>query len=311
MLRYLAKKFVFMVVSILVLATITFFLMKAIPGDPFMSEKEVPESIRQNLYAQYGLDKPLFEQYVTYMKNVFLHFDLGVSMKKKFQTVGGIIEDAFIYSLKLGIVAIIVSVAVGLLLGMIAALKHRKFLDSFTMIVAVLGVSVPSFVLAYIMQYLFGVKWQFLSVAGLDSATDYIMPVIALSAMPIAFIARLTRSTMLEVLSSDYIKTAKSKGLSQKVVMIRHALKNAILPVVTYLGPMTTNIITGSVVIERIFGIPGLGKHFVDSVSNRDYTMIMGMTIFYGIILMIARFLTDVAYGFVDPRIKLTSRKEG
>ncbi|MFD2672332.1 ABC transporter permease [Marinicrinis sediminis] len=311
MLRFIGRKFVFMLVSLLVLATATFFLMKAIPGDPFLSEKAVPEKIKENLMAQYGLDKSLLEQYGIYMKNVFIEFDLGVSMKKKYQTVSGIIEDSFGYSMRLGLVAVVVSVIVGLFLGVIAALNHRKFLDSFTMVIAVLGVSIPSFVLAYMLQYFLGVKIQLFNVSGLSNPFDYVMPVLALSALPIAFIARLTRSSMIEVLQSDYIKTARSKGLAQKVIMVRHALKNAVLPVVTYLGPMTVNVITGSVIIEKIFGIPGLGKHFVESVSNRDYTLIMGLTIFYGIILMIARFLTDVAYGIVDPRIKLSKGKEG
>jgi oligopeptide transport system permease protein len=308
MVRYLSSKLVFMIISMFILASATFFLMKAVPGDPFMSEKAIPPKIKANIMEHYGLDQPLIVQYGNYLNNL-LHFDLGMSMKRSHLSVESIISSSFVYSAQLGIISIIVSVLVGLALGIIAALKHRKFLDNFTMIIAVLGVSVPNFVLASILQFFLGVKLQLFSVQGLHSPLDFVMPTIALSALPIAFIARLTRSSMLEVLQADYIRTAKSKGLTQHVITIRHALRNAILPVVTYLGPLTANVITGSVVVERIFGIPGLGKWFVESVSNRDYTLIMGLTIFYAIILMVARFLTDIVYGLVDPRIKI--RKGG
>lgn len=299
-----------MIASLFVLASATFFLMKAIPGDPFVREKAIPEKIRENLLAMYGLDQPVWKQYLMYLNNL-IHGDFGISMKYQYRTVAKIISESFVYSLQIGIFAIILAVAMGLILGIIAALNHRKFLDSFTIFIAVLGVSIPNFLVASILQYFLGSKLRLLDVQGLNDPTDFIMPVLALSFLPAAFIARLTRSTMLEVLSADYIKTARSKGLSGRIILIRHALRNAILPVVTYIGPMTANIITGSVVVEKIFSIGGLGKHFVDSISNRDYTLIMGLTLFYGIILMVARFLTDVAYGFVDPRIKLSRGKGG
>jgi len=308
--RYTFKKLFYMLVSIFVLASATFFLMKAIPGNPFQSEKNIPKAIQEKLYAQYGLDKPVWDQYLNYMDNL-VHLDLGMSMKQQYVTVTSIIQNGFGYSLQLGLFAIIFAVAAGVLFGLIAALNHRKFLDSFTILIAVLGVSIPNFVVASGLQYVFGVKLRWFSVAGLNSPTDFIMPVIALALLPAAFIARLTRSSMLEVLSADYIKTAKAKGLAGRVIMVRHALRNAILPVVTYVGPMTANIITGSVVIEQIFGIGGLGKFFVNSITNRDYTLIMGLTLFYAVILMLARFLTDIAYGFVDPRIKLSGKKGG
>jgi oligopeptide transport system permease protein len=307
--RYLLRKLVFVVISLFVLASVTFFLMKAIPGDPFTSEKAVPPEIKANLMAHYGLDKPVYMQYAAYIKNV-ASFDLGMSMKWQGRSVNQIIEGAFGYSLRLGLLAVVTSVTIGVLLGTVAALRHRKLLDNVAMIVAVLGVAVPSFVMATLLQYLFGVKLPLFNVAGLNEPLDYVLPTLALSFMPIAFIARLTRSSMLEVLQSDFIKTAKAKGLSGSVITVRHALRNAILPVVTYLGPLATSVITGSVVIEKIFGIPGLGKYFVESVENRDYTLIMGLTLFYGTLLMSARFFTDVAYGLVDPRIKLTGGKE-
>lgn len=307
MVKYTLKKFLSMFVSLFVLASATFWLMKIIPGDPFVREKAIPEKIRENLFAMYGLDQPVWKQYFMYLNNL-LHGDLGMSMKQQYMSVTRIIKDSFVYSAQIGLYAIILSVAAGLILGMIAALNHRKWLDSVTIMIAVLGVSIPNFLAASILQYVFGSKLQWLSVSGLNEPTDFIMPVLALSFLPAAFIARLTRSTMLEVLSADYIKTARAKGLNGRIILVRHALRNAILPVITYIGPMTANIITGSVVVEQIFGIGGIGKYFVQSITNRDYTLIMGLTLFYGILLMAARFLTDIAYGFVDPRIKLTRR---
>lgn len=309
MVRFLTQKLLFTLVSLYVLATSTFVLMKLIPGNPFLSEK-TPRAIQERIMAHYGLDRPIYEQYLNYMANLH-QFDLGISMKYQYRTVVKIISEAFPLSAQLGIVSVIVATFIGVAFGTIAALYHRKFLDNFTMVLAVAGVSVPSFVLAPLLQYYLAAKARLFPVAGLESPMHFVLPTIALCALSIAFIARLTRSTMLEVLKSDYIKTAKAKGLSSFVVTNRHALRNALLPVVTYLGPLTANVLTGTIVIERIFGIPGLGQYFVESVNNRDYTMIMGITIFYGLILMICRFITDVAYVFIDPRIKLTGGKEG
>ncbi|WP_106768322.1 ABC transporter permease [Paenibacillus faecalis] len=309
MLRYVASKFFFMLVSLFILISATFFLMQIIPGDPFMGEKKPSPEIQARLMEQYDLDKPIYQQYATYLKNI-LQGDLGVSMKQQNQSVTDIITETFAPSLKLGLIAIVVSLIIGVLLGMLAALYHRKLIDSVAMIMSVLGIAVPSFVLASLLQYVLAEKAGIFNVMGFDGPLDYVLPVMALSAQPIAFIARLTRSSMLEVLHSDYIKTAKAKGLSWYAIMSRHLIRNGILPVVTYVGPMTANIITGSVVIERIFGIGGIGKQFVDSITNRDYTVIMGITIFYGILLMVARFLTDIVYVLVDPRIKLSGGKE-
>lgn len=309
MIRYVLIKLIYLIISLWVLATLTFLLMKAVPGDPFMSEKAVPPEIRARLLEQYGLDKPVYEQYFVYL-NKLAHGDLGISMKMQDREVIQAIRDSFPYSLKLGLCALIVAVTIGIGLGIAAAMKHRKLIDTFSMVIAVIGVSVPSFVLASFMQYVLGVKLKLLPVFGLSGPLTYIMPTIALSALPIAFIARLTRSSMLEVLHSDYIKTAKSKGLTAGVIVRRHILRNGILPVVTYLGPLTAGVVTGSFIIEHIFGIGGLGKVFVISITNRDYSLIMGITMFYGVILMLARFLTDLAYGFIDPRIKLVKGKE-
>ncbi|MRN55678.1 ABC transporter permease [Paenibacillus monticola] len=310
MVRYVANKFFYMLVSLFVLISATFFLMKAIPGDPFTSEKKVPPEIKARLYEQYGLDKPLYHQYFKYLGDI-AQGDLGVSMKRLNQDVTHLIGQTFSASLKLGVVAIIVSVIVGVILGMLAALYHRKFIDSAAMVIAVLGIAVPSFVVASILQYVFAYKLHLVPVSGFKGPLYYFLPVAALSAQPIAFIARLTRSSMLEVLHADYIKTAKAKGLSWFAILSRHVLRNGILPVVTYMGPMTANIVTGSVVIEQIFGIGGIGKQFVEAIGVRDYTVIMGITIFYGVLLMLARFITDIAYVFIDPRIKLSGGKEG
>lgn len=309
MVRFLFQKLIFTLASLYVLATATFVLMKVIPGNPFLSEK-TPKAIQERIMAHYGLDRPLYEQYFSYMGRLFTG-DLGISMKYQHRSVMTIINDSFYLSAQLGIVSIIASVIFGVGMGVIAALYHRKLLDNLTMVVAVLGVSVPSFVLAPVLQYYFAAELGWFPVTRLESPLHFVLPTIALSALSVAFIARLTRSTMLEVLNSDYIRTAKAKGLSSFVVTVRHALRNALLPVVTYVGPLTANVITGSIVIERVFGIAGLGEHFVNSINNRDYTLIMGLTIFYGIILMICRFLTDVAYVLVDPRIKLTGGKGG
>ncbi|MFC5649060.1 ABC transporter permease [Paenibacillus solisilvae] len=305
MVRYLGGKIINIVVSLLILATATFFLMKAVPGDPFTQEKAIPPEIKANIMAHYGLDKPIGEQYIIYMKKLF-QLDLGLSMKSQNRTVTSIITDSFGTSFKIGLVAVIVSLIVGVYLGMMAALKHRKLIDNGAMTLAVIGISIPNFVIGAMVQYLLAVKFPIFHVAGLDGPLDYVLPVFALSTLPVAFISRLTRSTMLEVLTSDYIRTAKAKGLTPSAILWQHGLRNGILPVVTYLGPMTANIITGSVVVEQIFGLPGLGAHFVESITNRDYTLIMGITIFYAVILMAARFLTDLAYIFIDPRIKIS-----
>ncbi|MCG7406204.1 ABC transporter permease [Paenibacillus sp. ACRRX] len=309
MTRYILNKMFFFILSLFMLASITFMLMKSIPGDPFMSEKNIPPEIKARIMAHYGLDKPVLEQYGIYLSKL-VQGNLGISMKMQDREVVEFIRDSFPFSMKLGIVAVIVSVLVGVTLGMTAAFNHRKMLDTSAMVLAVVGVSVPSFVMASILQWLLGVKFPIFNVVGLQEAKDYVLPTIALAALPIAFIARLTRSNMLEVLHSDYIKTARAKGLSTWTVMQRHVLRNGILPVVTYLGPLTANVITGSFIIEQIFGIAGLGKIYVMSIGNRDYSLIMGITIFYGLILMSARFITDLAYGFIDPRIKLGKRKE-
>ncbi len=237
-------------------------------------------------------------------------WDFGPSFKYKSQTVNQLIADGFQVSAILGLMAIFIALAVGVILGTIAALRHNKWQDYGAMIIAVAGISVPSFIMATVLQYVFALQLGIFPVARWESFMHTVLPALALASTPTAFIARLTRSSMLEVLSNDYIKTAKAKGLSQSAITVRHTIRNAMLPVVSYIGPLAASIITGSFVIEKIFGIPGLGSSFVLSIGNRDYTVIMGVTVFYSIILLLCVLLVDILYVLIDPRIKLTGRKE-
>ncbi|WP_099159291.1 ABC transporter permease [Virgibacillus ndiopensis] len=307
MARYLLKRLGFIIVSLFFIVTITFFLMQAAPGGPFASERKLPPVIEQQMNEQYGLDDPLYEQYFDYLVNI-VQWDFGPSFKYVGQSVNDIISRSFPYSLILGAEAIFLALSIGVLLGVIAALKHNKFGDYFAMVIAVLGISVPSFILASVLQYVFAVKLQMLPVARFESFAHTILPAIALATTPLAFIARLMRSSMLDVLHSDYIKTAKAKGLNERVVTYRHAIRNAILPVVSYLGPLVVAILTGSFVIESIFAIPGLGNEFVVSVTNRDYTVIMGTTVFFSVLLLVSILIVDLIYGLVDPRIKVAGK---
>lgn len=303
MTTYLIKRFFSNLVALWVIISVTFFLMKAIPGDPFTQEKALPKEILQALYEHYKLNDPWYIQYGNYLKGI-LNWDLGPSFKYKSRTVNDIINNGFPISATLGLEAIFLAISVGLLLGTYAALKQNQWQDYTCMVVAVIGISVPSFILAAFLQYILAIKLDLLPVARWGTFQQSIMPAMALAALPTAFIARLTRANMVEVLSMDYIKTAKSKGLSNTAVILKHGLRNAFLPILTYLGVLTANILTGSFVIEKIFGIPGLGQWFINSITNRDYTVIMGITVFYSILLLTAIFLVDIAYSWIDPRIK-------
>jgi oligopeptide transport system permease protein len=301
---YILKRFFSNLLALWVIVTVTFFLMKAIPGDPFTQEKALPKEILDSLYKHYKLDQPLLAQYGSYLKSV-ITWDLGPSFKYKARTVNEIIKSGFPVSATLGLEAMLIALTLGITLGSIAALKQNQWQDYTSMIVAVIGISVPSFILAAFLQYFFSIKLDLFPVARWGTFSQSVLPALSLAALPTAFIARLIRANMLEVLGMDYIKTARSKGLSSRAVIIRHALRNSLLPVVTYLGMLTANIITGSFIIEKIFGIPGLGQWFINSITNRDYTVIMGITVFYSIILLSAIFIVDIIYGLIDPRIKL------
>lgn len=309
-LKYIGKRLLYMFLSLFLIITATFFLMRSAPGGPFTSEKQLPPEIEKNLNAYYGLDQPWYMQYLDYLTAI-AKWDFGPSFKYKGQTVNDLINNGFPVSFTLGMEAIFLALAFGVLLGVIAALNHNKWQDYTAMIIAVLGISVPSFIMATVLQYFLAMKLGIFPVARWESWAHTFLPALALASMPMAFIARLTRSSMLEVMSNDYIKTAKAKGLSKPTITVKHAVRNAMLPVVSYLGPLAAGVLTGSFVIEKIFGIPGLGSHFVTSISNRDYTTIMGVTVFYSILLLVCILLVDIAYGLIDPRIKLTGGKKG
>lgn len=308
--KYVLKRIAYILVSLLLIITATFFLMQAAPGSPFASERKMTPAMEAQMEEAYGLNDPIHEQYIEYLINA-ITLDFGPSFKYVGQDVMDIILRSFPYSLVLGLEAIFIALGLGVLLGVFAALKHNKFGDYTAMVIAVLGISVPSFIMATILQYILAIKLDVFSVARMESFADTILPALALATTPLAFIARLMRSSMLDVLNSDYIKTAKSKGMSQRVVTYKHGLRNALLPVISYMGPLVAGILTGSFVIEKIFGIPGLGSEFVTSITNRDYTVIMGTTVFYSVILLFCVLIVDLIYGLVDPRIKLDSKGGG
>ena len=309
MARYILKRIATSIITLWAVITITFFMLRLLPGGPFTGERNIPEAIMQNLEVKYGLDKPLFEQYGLYLKNL-LQGDLGESMKYAGKEVSEIISYSFPSSAKLGVVVISIALIFGITLGIIAALKYNSWPDSLCIVLATLGVTIPSFVLATVLMYIFGVKYKLLPVTGLNSPVSYILPALALGGYSIAFISRLTRSKLLETLNSDYIRTARAKGVSGFKVIVKHALRNTLIPIITYLGPLIAGILTGSFVVEKIFAIPGLGREFVNTISNRDYTVIMGVTVFYSSILIICNLLVDLLYGIIDPRIKLDDIKQ-
>lgn len=304
MVKYIAKRIGLAIITIWVVATITFFLMNMVPGGPFLSEKAISPQAQAALEAKYGLDKPLFEQYITYITDA-LHGDLGDSLKQRGRSVMSIISTKFPVSARVGGVSVIVSLLLGIPLGCIAAIKRGKFLDSFISVISTCGIAVPSFVICTVLMYFLGVNLKLLPTMGLTSWKHYIMPVAALAFYPTSYIMRLMRSSMLDVLGQDYMRTAKAKGLSQMVGIFKHALRNAILPIITYVGPMLAYTLSGSFVVEKIFTIPGLGGEFIGAITGRDYTLIMGTTIFLAALIVVMNVIVDIVYKLVDPRIKL------
>lgn len=316
-LKFLVKRIAMGLVTLWLVITITFFLIHMLPGDPFQSEKAIPPKVKENLMAKYHLNRPLGEQYVEYLKNI-AKGDLGSSMKVRGRTVNDVINQSFLTSADLGARSIIFALVLGIPLGIIAALKRGKYQDRLAMIVAIIGISVPSFVLAGLMQKYFvdihngflidnGFLPEFFRIrlSGWDSPEKKILPVVALGLYTVALIARLLRDKMIEVMGQDYIRLAVAKGVKPKNIVFKHALRNAILPIITIMGPTIAAVLTGSFVIEKMFSIPGLGKYFVDSINDRDYTMVLGVTVFYAIFLIIMMILVDIIYVLVDPKIKL------
>ena len=279
--------------------------MHAIPGSPFSKgEQGVPEAVMQRLNEKYGLDQPLYVQYFRYLDQI-LHGDFGISYKNSNVQVNDLINRGFPISARIGILAVLVSLVIGILLGVISAVKRGSLFDGIAMVLATIGVCVPLFVISVLLLYLFAGVLKWLPTYGLSSWKHYILPVTCLSFSPIAYIARMTRSSMLEVMQQDYIRTARAKGVAERMVILKHGLRNAVLPVVTYLGTLIANLLTGSFIVERLFAIPGLGKYFVDSITARDYNIIMGVTIFLGVFVVTCNLIVDVVYGIIDPRVKL------
>ena len=306
--KFVLKRLLMAIVTMWVIITITFVIMHSVPGDPFAREGKMPEQVYQNLRAQYGLDKPLGEQYVIYLKNI-MKGDFGKSMKSQAETVNQMIERGAPVSAQIGLQAFIISIILGPALGSIAALYQNKLPDYITMIIAIIGISVPSFIFATLLVQFVAKQVAWLPISGWGTFSHSILPSLSLALMPIAASARLMRSSMLEVLGQDYIRTARSKGLSKFKVIMGHAVRNAILPVVSTLGTTLSGLLTGSFVIEKIFGVPGLGNFLISSVTNRDYTLIMGTTIFYSFVLIILLLIVDILYVVIDPRIQLTGGK--
>ena len=295
MLKYVLKRILSALVTIFFIITITFFLMKAIPGNPFAAEKMPNAEIEAAMMAKYGLDQPLWKQYLIYLGN-FVRGDFGVSYTKAGLTVNQVISDGFPFSLV---------VFAGIMFGSVCALRQNKLIDRFFMVLSTLGSTIPSFVLATGFLFIFSKTLGLVPPFGVNEVTGYIGPVLVIGAFPLSFITRLTRTSLVEVQQQDYIRTARSKGISEFRVIYKHALRNALLPVVTYIGPMVASIVTGSFVIETVFGIPGVGQLFTDSIVNRDYPLIMGITVFFAVLLVLAVLIVDLVYVLIDPRIKL------
>lgn len=304
MIRYIVKRIAYGIMTLFIVMTLTFFLMQLIPGGPFLGEKAKSEATMKALEEKYGLDKPVPVQFVNYVGKV-LQGDLGLSTKQRGRTVNEIIATSFPVSAKLGFWAILVAILVGIPLGSIAALNRGKWLDNFIIVFSTIGIAIPSFITSAVLMYFLGVQLDWLPTNGLTSPLHYIMPVISLSLYPSAYIARLMRSSILDVLGQDYMTTARAKGVTEAKRLFKHAMRNAILPVVTYLGPAIAGIFCGSFVVEKIFTIPGLGNSFISSILNRDYPLAMGTTIFFATFLICMNILVDIVYKIIDPRIKL------
>lgn len=304
MLRYVLKRVLIGIVTLFLLSSATFFLMKATPGSPISGEKFKNAAQHELMMKKYNLDKPLFEQYKIYMTDL-VHGDLGESIVRSGREVSDTITQSFPVTAKLGSIAFATAIIVGISLGTAAALSRQKWVSNVCMFIATIGVSVPSFLIGILLIIILGVNLKVLPFVGLDTPANYVLPVMALAFYPISMICRLTRSSMLEVMKQDYIILARSKGTPYKKVIIKHALKNAMIPVITYAGPAFAYMLTGSFVIESLFAIPGIGREMVSSIQTRDYPMIMGLTIFLGFLVITFNIITDVLSAIVDPRIKL------
>ena len=303
-LLYILKRILLALLTVWVVITVTFFVMRAVPGGPFLSEKAVSEAAQKALEAKYGLDKPLMEQYLTYLKDIVTKFDFGPSIKLRGRQVIDVIMDGMKTSVKLGLIAAVIALFSGIVLGSVAALRRNKLIDKIIMVITTAFVSMPSFIMGTLLLLIFAVKLGVVPANG-ETAKGLVMPIITLSLYPMAYITRLTRSSMLDVLGQDYIRTAKAKGVAPMKIIFGHAQKNSLIPVITYFGPMLAYIVTGSLVVEQIFAVPGIGRAFVSSITGRDYPLIMGTTIVLAVLIVCLNLVSDILYTVVDPRINL------
>ena len=303
-LLYILKRILLALLTVWVVITVTFFVIRAVPGGPFLSEKAVSEAAQKALEAKYGLDKPLMEQYLTYLKDIVTKFDFGPSIKLRGRQVIDVIMDGMKTSVKLGLIAAVIALFSGIVLGSVAALRRNKLIDKIIMVITTAFVSMPSFIMGTLLLLIFAVKLGVVPANG-ETAKGLVMPIITLSLYPMAYITRLTRSSMLDVLGQDYIRTAKAKGVAPMKIIFGHALKNSLIPVITYFGPMLAYIVTGSLVVEQIFAVPGIGRAFVSSITGRDYPLIMGTTIVLAVLIVCLNLVSDILYTVVDPRINL------
>jgi oligopeptide transport system permease protein len=309
MVKYTIQRVVYMIITLLLIATATFFLMKLLPGSPLTNQERLSPEQQQIILDKYGLNDPLPVQYVNYMTNL-MQGDLGLSFQYDNRPVTSIIGDRIGPSAQLGFQAMVLGTIVGILLGIVAALKHNTWADYGATVLAVLGISIPSFVFAALLQYVVGVKLEWLPVALWGEFKHTILPTLALTVSVVATVARYMRTEMIEVLGSDYILLAKAKGISQTATVFKHAVRNAMIPIITIMGPMTVSVMTGSLVVERIFAVPGLGEQFVLAINTNDYTVIMGTTLFFSVLFIGVIFLVDILYGVIDPRIRLAGGKK-
>ena len=301
---YILKRILLAILTVWIVITVTFFVMHAVPGGPFLSEKAISASAQAALEAKYGLDKPLLVQYGTYLKDIVTRFDFGPSLKQRGRMVIDIIADGMKTSVKLGVLAAAIAGFFGIILGAVAALRRNKLIDKIIMVITTAFVSMPSFIMGSLLLVFFAITLGILPANGAAKG-GLILPIITLSLYPMAYITRLTRSSMLDVLGQDYIRTAKAKGVSGVKIIFGHALKNSLIPVITYFGPMLAYIVTGSLVVEKIFAVPGIGRAFVKSITDRDYPMVMGTTIVLAVLIVIMNLVSDILYKIVDPRITL------
>ena len=307
MIKYIIKRLLAGVLSLFVLVTLTFFLMHMIPGGPFSpsEQRNVPEKILEQIQDKYGLNDPVPVQYARYLNNL-LHGDMGTSFKKQDTTVNELIANGFPVSAKVRALGIVAALAAGIPLGIVAAVRRGKLADGVSMVFATIGVSVPSFVICVLMMYLFCEKWKIFPSYGLTSWKHYVLPVFCMAFSQIAYITRLMRSSMLETMRQDYIRTERAKGMPEYLVIGKYALKNSILPVVTYVGPLIATLLTGTFIIEKLFSIPGLGRYFVSAITDRDYSVTLGLTVFLGAMIILCNLVVDIMYAIIDPRVKIT-----